>query len=103
MADFGNNKPKDPNWIATFSLIKNAAKTEKKHPDFVHPKSEKVNKAGKPFAKNFTIHGGWCEATAYVQEDKSIKITIKKTSSTGDTPTAPATTADPADDFMGQY
>tara|TARA_E500000331_G_scaffold100872_1_gene97747 strand:- start:54 stop:359 length:306 start_codon:yes stop_codon:yes gene_type:complete len=101
MADFQNNKPKDPNWIATFSLVRNTEKTEKKHPDFVHPKSDKVSKTtGKPFAKNFTINGGWSEATGYIQDDKSIKITLKKTSSTGSTPAAPS---NPADDFMGQY
>ena len=95
MADF-KNKPKDPNWIATFSLVRNKEKTDKKHPDFVHPKSEKLNKAGKPFAKNFTIHGTWSEASGYIQDDKSIKITLKKTSSTGSTPAS-------NDDFMGEF
>ena len=46
-------KPKDPNWVCTFSLQKNSEKTEKKHPDLVHPNSEKMNKAGKPFKKKF--------------------------------------------------
>ena len=33
----------------------------------------------KPYRKNFTIDGVWMEASAYIQEDKSLKITIKKT------------------------
>ena len=89
-------KPKDPNWVATFSLQKNSEKTEKKHPDLVHPNSEKMNKAGKPFKKNFTINGVWMEASGYFQEDKSLKITIKKSSSSGSTP--------PSDDgFADQF
>ena len=91
-------KPKDPNWVATFSLQRNTAKTEKKHPDMVHPDSEKMNKAGKPFKKNFTINGVWMEASGYFQEDKSVKITIKKSSSSGPTPAASS-----GDDFMGQF
>ena len=89
-------KPKDPNWVCTFSLQKNSAKTEKKHPDLVHPDSKKMNKAGKPFKSNFTIHGVWHEASGYFQEDKSLKITIKKSSSSGSTP--------PSDDgFADQF
>ena len=91
-------KPKDPNWVATFSLQKNSEKTEKKHPDLVHPNSEKMNKAGKPFKSNFTIHGVWHEASGYIQEDKTLKITIKKSSSSGPTPAASS-----GDDFMGQF
>ena len=69
-------KPKDPNWVCTFSIIRNKAKTEKKHPDLVLVDSEKKNKEGKPFKKNFTINGVWHEASGYIQEDKSIKINI---------------------------
>ena len=50
-----NQKPKDPNWVCTFALQKNSEKTEKKHPDLVHPNSEKMNKSGKPFKKNFSL------------------------------------------------
>lgn len=93
MADYKN---KDPNWVCTFSLKKNADKDPNKpetknRPDFVLVDSKnedgtpKLNKAGTPFKKNFTISGSWCEGSGYVQEDKSLKITIKKT---GTTPTA---------------
>ena len=83
MADF--KKPQDPNWVATFSLKRNADKTPgdeatKNRPDLVLTDSDKVNnKTGKPYRKNFTIDGVWMEASAYIQEDKSLKITIKKT------------------------
>ena len=87
-------KPKDPNWVCTFSIIRNKAKTEKKHPDLVLVDSEKTNKEGKPFKKNFTINGVWHEASGYIQEDKSIKITIKKSSSTGPTQAPQADAAD---------
>tara|TARA_R100000231_G_scaffold2007_2_gene3508 strand:+ start:749 stop:907 length:159 start_codon:yes stop_codon:yes gene_type:complete len=30
-------KPKDPNWVCTFELVRNPDKKEDKHPDFVHP------------------------------------------------------------------
>ena len=91
-------KPKDPNWVCTFGLKKNANTTEQKHPDLVHPDSEKMNKKGVPFKKNFTINGVWMEASGYFQEDKSLKITIKKSSSSGPTPAA-----EPGNDFMGQF
>ena len=87
-------KPKDPNWVCTFSLVRNKAKTEKKHPDMVLVDSEKMNKEGKPFKKNFTINGVWHEASGYIQEDKSVKITIKKSSSSGPTPAPQADAAD---------
>ena len=48
MAVEQQQKPKDPNWVCTFALQRNTAKTEKKHPDLVHPDSEKMNKSGKP-------------------------------------------------------
>ena len=83
MADF--KKPQDPNWVATFSLKRNADKipgdeATKNRPDLVLSDSDKVNpKTMKPYRKNFTIDGIWMEASAYIQEDKSLKITIKKT------------------------
>ena len=78
-------KPKDPNWVCTFELVRNPDKKEDKHPDFVHPPAKdkdtgqvKLNKAGKPMKKNFTIGKDlWHEASGYIQKDKSIKITIK--------------------------
>ena len=80
----------NPNRIGTFSLVRNTSKLEEKHPDLVHPDSvddngnPKLNKAGKPFKKNFTITMNgvevWCEASAYIQKDKSLKISINKTS-----------------------
>ena len=83
MADF--KKPQDPNWVATFSLKRNADKlpgdeATKNRPDLVLSDSDKVNpKTMKAYRKNFTIDGVWMEASAYIQEDKSLKITIKKT------------------------
>tara|TARA_E500000081_G_scaffold102048_1_gene103303 strand:+ start:57 stop:368 length:312 start_codon:yes stop_codon:yes gene_type:complete len=83
MADF--KKPQDPNWVATFSLKRNADKNPQdpstsNRPDLVLSDSDKINaKTNKPYRKNFTIDGVWMEASAYIQEDKSLKITIKKT------------------------
>ena len=102
MADY-NNKPKDPNWVCTFSLKKNPNKDPSKpetknRPDFVLVDSDKLNKKGEPFKKNFTINGSWCEGSGYIQEDKSLKITIKKTGTTD--------AAQPAQggvDFMDQF
>ena len=74
MAVEQQQKPKDPNWVCTFSLVKNSSKESDKHPDLVHPDSEKMNKSGKPFKKNFTINGVWHEASAYFQKDKSLKV-----------------------------
>ena len=81
-------KPKDPNWVCTFSLKRNAEKQAgDKRPDFVLVDSEKLNeKSGKPYSKNFTINGVWHEASAYVQKDNSLKVTIKKTASTNSVP-----------------
>lgn len=94
-------KPKDPNWVCTFELVRNPDKKEDKHPDFVHPPAKdketgqvKLNKAGKPMKKNFTISkDDWCEASGYIQKDKTIKITIKRQ------------TKKPSggDDFMDQF
>ena len=102
MADY-NNKPKDPNWVCTFSLKKNANKDPNKpetknRPDFVLVDSEKLNKKGEPFKKNFTINGSWCEGSGYIKEDKSLKITIKKTGTTG-----AAQPAQGGSDFMDQF
>ena len=102
MADY-NNKPKDPNWVCTFSLKKNANKDPNKpetknRPDFVLVDSEKLNKKGEPFKKNFIINGSWCEGSGYIQEDKSLKITIKKTGTTG-----AAQPAQGGSDFMDQF
>jgi hypothetical protein len=83
MADF--KKPQDPNWVATFSLKRNADKNPQdpstnNRPDLVLTDSDKINaKTNKPYRKNFTIDDVWMEASAYIQEDKSLKITIKKT------------------------
>ena len=83
MADF--KKPQDPNWVATFSLKRNADKNPQdpstsNRPDLVLSDSDKINaKTNKPYRKNFTIDDVWMEASAYIQEDKSLKITIKKT------------------------
>ena len=79
-------KPKDPNWVCTFSMKRNADKQAgDKRPDLVLVDSEKINqKSGKPYRKNFTINGTWCEAACYIQENKDLKITIKKTG--GDKP-----------------
>ena len=107
MADY-KNKPKDPNWLCTFQLKRNADKDPSKpetknRPDFVLVDSKnedgtpKLNKAGKPFKKNFTVHGNWSEASGYIQEDKSLKITIKKT---GTTEAAPQQSGG---DFMDQF
>ena len=81
MADF--QKPKDPNWVCTFSMKRNADKTAGDNkPDLVLVDSDKTNqKTGKPYRKNFTIDGTWMEASCYIQENKDLKITIKKTGS----------------------
>lgn len=78
-------KPKDPNWVATFSIKRNPDKTSgDSKPDFISVDSDKVNqKTGKPYRKNFTINDQWHEPAAWIQDDKSIKITIKKSVSTG--------------------
>jgi hypothetical protein len=56
-------------------------------PDLVLVDSEKINqKSGKPYRKNFTINGTWCEAACYIQENKDLKITIKKTGTGEDKP-----------------
>jgi len=101
MADY-NNKPKDPNWVCTFSLKKNPNKDPSKpetknRPDFVLVDSDKLNKKGEPFKKNFTINGSWCEGSGYIQEDKSLKITIKKTGTTAAQP------AQGGANFMDQF
>jgi hypothetical protein len=109
MAQFDKSKA-NPDLIGNFVLVRNKQKTEAKHPDLVHPDSTdengnvKMNKAGKPFKKNFTVNGIWCEASGYIQEDKSIKIRILKTSS-GDNkaPAAPKAAAPMADAWDNQF
>jgi hypothetical protein len=95
MADF--QKPKDPNWVCTFSLKRNPDKKPgDKRPDLVLVDSEKRNeKTGKNYRKNFTIDGKWCEGSAYIQENRDLKITIKKTG------VAPG--AKPTDSFADQF
>ena len=88
MADYKN---KDPNWLCTFSIKKNTDKdpNNKEHnnrPDYVLVNSEKKNKKGDFFKKNFTVNGSWSEASGYKQEDGSLKITIKKTGTLGAAP-----------------
>ena len=100
MADY--QKPKDPNWVCTFQLRRNPDKDPKKpetknRPDFVLVNSEKKNKKGDFFKKNFTVHGNWCEASGYIQDDKSLKITIKKTG------TIEAAPQQGNDGFMDQF
>ena len=91
-------KPKDPNWVATFSMKRNPDKQPgDKRPDFISVDSEKVNqKTGKPYRKNFTINGVWHEPSGYIQPDKSIKITIKKSATGG-------AAKQPGDDFDDQF
>jgi hypothetical protein len=67
----------DPNFVCKFSLVKNTKKTEEKHPDFVLPVNADAP-GGKEWKKNFTVNGVWCDAYAYIQEDGSIGITVKK-------------------------
>ena len=107
MAQYDKSKA-NPDLIGTFVLVRNKQKTEAKHPDLVHPDSTdekgnvKMNKAGKPFKKNFTVNGIWCEASGYIQPDKSIKIRILKTSS-GDNKAAAPKAAPMADAWDNQF
>ena len=107
MAQYDKSKA-NPDLIGNFVLVRNKQKTEAKHPDLVHPDSTdengnvKMNKAGKPFKKNFTVNGIWCEASGYIQEDKSIKIRILKTSS-GDNKSAAPKAAPMADAWDNQF
>jgi hypothetical protein len=100
MADF---KPKDPNYICSFEITKNKNKdpNNKEHinrPDYVLIDSDKMNKKGEPFKKNFTVNEVWSEASGYKQDSGSLKITIKKTGSTG-----AATQTQGNDGFMDQF
>ena len=90
----------DPNRICTFSLRRNPEKQAgDKRPDFILLDSEKKSeKTGKPYRKNFTVFGSWSEAYGYIQEDKTIKITIKKTPQLGGS-SAPKNNN--ADNFLG--
>ena len=82
-------KPKDPNHLFTFFLVKNPKKTgqagTEKYPDFVLKSNPKAP-PGKEWKMNFTITGSdgvYCDASAYMQEDGSLKITGKKNDSKG--------------------
>tara|TARA_A100001015_G_scaffold280261_1_gene342259 strand:- start:743 stop:1066 length:324 start_codon:yes stop_codon:yes gene_type:complete len=107
MAQFDKAKA-NPNLMGNFVLVRNQNKTESKHPDLIHPDSVdpktgsiKTNKAGKPFKQNFTVNGIWCEASGYIQPDKSIKIRILKTSSNDAKPKAAS--AAPVDNWDNQF
>ena len=85
MAEFN---PKDPNFICSFEITKNKNKDpnnpeHKNRPDYVLIDSEKLNKKGEPFKKNFTVNEVWSEASGYKQDSGSLKITIKKTGTGG--------------------
>ena len=55
-----DQKPKDPNWVCTFTLKKNPGKTEKKHPDFILVKEFLVKKIKSPFINvNYEIKKGF--------------------------------------------
>lgn len=97
MADY-DKKPKDPNWVATFSLKRNPNKVPgDKRPDLILVDSEKKNeKTGLPYRKNFTVMGTWVEASCYIQDNKDLKITIKKT---GTAPSAAAAAPAPGGDI----
>ena len=86
-----NQKPKDPNWVATFSMKRNPEKQPgDRLPDFISVDSDKVNqKTGKPYRKNFTINGVWHEPAGWIQQDKSLKITIKKSAPAGEKSSQP--------------
>lgn len=108
MAQFDKSKA-NPDLIGNFVLIRNKNKTEAKHPDLVHPDSKdengnvKMNKANKPFKQNFTVNGIWCEASGYIQEDKSIKIRILKTSDKKSATPPPQQAAPIADAWDQQF
>lgn len=77
-------KPKDPNHVCTFFLVKNPDKGgepgSEKLPDFVLKANEKAP-PGKKWRMNFTITGQdgvYCDAYGYLQPDGSLKITAKK-------------------------
>jgi len=74
-----------PDYVCTMSLIKNPEKTEsnrmskngKELPDFVLV-TQYSDKLKKEVPKNFKVGDSWCSASGYIQEDGSLKITIKK-------------------------
>ena len=72
-----------PGYVCSFSMMKNTKKTEDKHPDLVLVNH--MSKKGNMVPKNFTIklngQDVWCQASAYKQEDGSVKITITETDS----------------------
>jgi hypothetical protein len=72
-----------PGYVCSFSMMKNTKKTADKHPDLVLVNH--MSKKGNMVPKNFTIklngQDVWCQASAYKQEDGSVKITITETDS----------------------
>ena len=70
-----------PGYVCSFSMQKNAKKTEDKHPDLVLVNH--MTKTGKMAPKNFTIklngQDVWCQASGYKQQDGTVKITITQT------------------------
>ena len=70
-----------PGYVCSFRMEKNPSKTEANHPDLVLVKQ--MTKNGKMAPKNFTIklngQDVWCQASAYKQEDGTVKITISQT------------------------
>lgn len=91
-----------PGYVCSFSMMKNPKKTEDKHPDLVLVNH--MSKKGNMVPKNFTIklngQDVWCQASAYKQEDGSVKITITETDSMKKPGFAPAPQAAAAEDFI---
>ena len=93
-----------PGYVCSFSMMKNPKKTEDKHPDLVLVNH--MSKKGNLVPKNFTIklngQDVWCQASAYKQEDGSVKITITQTDTNkGRSPEPkPSYDAASADDFI---
>ena len=93
-----------PGYVCSFSMQKNPKKTDAKHPDLVLVNH--MTKNGKMAPKNFTIklngQDVWCQASAYKQEDGTVKITISQTDTNrkqGFSP-KPAADAGAAEDFI---
>ena len=91
-----------PGYVCSFSMMKNPKKTEDKHPDLVLVNH--MSKKGNMVPKNFTIklngQDVWCQASAYKQEDGSVKITITETDSMKKPGFTPAPQAAAAEDFI---
>lgn len=93
-----------PGYVCSFKMERNPNKTEAKHPDLVLVNH--MTKNGKMAPKNFTIklngQDVWCQASAYKQEDGSVKITITQTDTNKGRSPAPKPSYDAAsaDDFI---